>query len=145
MVNFQSFYDFLKEHHIPVLNLSRHSMPQIKDIFKFREWLLSEHSIASGFNGLPSDSIKPTQVDFDQTKVNAIMGKIADNKMPRNENDQPVLPVIVSLDHCILDGHHRYFAYKEMNRLVPVMIVAVNFNVLLKLAKEYEESDYDNP
>jgi hypothetical protein len=54
------------------------------------------------------------------------------------------LPIIISNDNRILDGHHRWLAQTQLlptagSRTIPVYRINLNIAELLKLTKEYTE------
>lgn len=123
----KSFTSFLHENttYIPGgFNIARSEMPQIKDQEKFADYLenLGYEVMAIAIS---PKIVKPTQIEFDQSKVDALVGKELD-------------PVIVSDDYFVLDGHHRYFAALQSGASnMTVYYVSVGINKLLKHAYEF--------
>lgn len=95
------------------LSYIRINQPQIDDIDAFKADLED--------NGIPhyscmksTDSLIPTQADYNDDKVMGIISDI---------NNQ-TKPIIVSNDDYILDGHHRWLGHDEVSGNVPSMVVA---------------------
>lgn len=105
-------------------NIARADMPQITDQDAFAAYL--------EFVGVqviklpvPVSNIKPTQVEFDQAKVDSIKA--------------PYGSIIVADDNFILDGHHRFFAAKADVDcdMIDAWVCATPINQLLKHAYEF--------
>lgn len=125
----KGFIDFIKEAEMCAggFNIARSQMPQIEDQEDFISFL-EERGVGSLFISLATSVIKPTQVNFDQSKVDSMKsGEIGS--------------IIVSDDFYVLDGHHRYFAAVQSgNKTIGTYFVDAGINKLLKLAYEYLES-----
>lgn len=127
----KSFTSFLYETATYVaggFNIARSEMPQIEDQEKFADYLES-----LGYDvmavAISPKILKPTQIEFDQAKVDSIKGSKSD-----------LQPIIVSDDYFVLDGHHRYFAALQMDVAnIPVYYVGVGINKLLRHAYEFIE------
>ena len=105
-------------------NISRADMPQIVDQEAFVAYL--------EFVGVqviklpvPVAHIKPTQVEFDQAKVDNIKA--------------PYGSIIVAEDNFILDGHHRFFAAKGDAGcdMIDCIMCGTPINQLLKHANDF--------
>lgn len=125
--------EYLNEDLIPFsgFSLPRNVMPQIKDMSHFLNYL-DQLTIYYNQSKQDVNQFKPTQREFDRTKVNRI----------KKELSKQTKPIIVSEDGYVLDGHHRYFAFKGSDSLINVIEVQLPINKLLKLAIDYTEA-YD--
>lgn len=127
----KSFTSFLYETATYVaggFNIARSEMPQIKDQEKFADYLESLGYEVMAIAISPT-IIKPTQIEFDQSKVDAIKGT-------------QLAPIIVSDDYFVLDGHHRYFAaLQNGDSNITVYYVSVGINKLLRHAYEFLGKD----
>lgn len=121
-----SFSQYVAQH--SAFNIARSQMPQIADQQAFVQYL--------DFVGIPVDQVDvplkqlaPTQVNFDQAKVDAIKA--------------PYGPIIVSDVGHILDGHHRYFAALADPSVdsISTYQCADPINQLLKHAKDFLEDE----
>jgi hypothetical protein len=127
----KSFKEFLQEENFntPAFCVGRQSMPQIEDNIKFVDFL-KQHRFYVSYDVIDASLIKPTQVDFDQDKVDNIIdgGQFNSNK------------VIVSSDGYLLDGHHRYLAALQTGSSIGIIRVDTTINTLLKVAIDYTEN-----
>lgn len=126
----------LKEKLVPfsAYSLPRSQMPQIKNIEHFVNY--AEHL------GLQSETFlstvelyRPTQFEYDKWKVNNI--KMDWRKNP--DSIETTKPILVSDDHFVLDGHHRYFAASQTGVSIPIVKLSLPINKLLKLALDYRD------
>ena len=114
--------------------VSRDRLPQIKredhrDFLQFLWGKGVEHTTTE----LPVSDLKPSQHSLDLDKVTRLLN---------NPSDALSKPLLVSQDHYILDGHHRWLALLNMDphAEVPVYKMSVNFPELLKATQEYPKS-----
>lgn len=106
----------------------RSQMPQINDRPDFLNYLRQAH-VSFLKQEVSVDSLKPLQSFVDRTKVKKFTIKHIYK-----------VPIIISKDNYILDGHHRYFAALE-NKLTSLNVIRVqlNINELFQLTQEYLE------
>jgi hypothetical protein len=78
--------------------------------------------------------LRATQMEFDYDKVAAMIGT------------KSKIPVLVSNDGYILDGHHRWLADYNMNKETYIDVVEIDLPILelLRVAKEYDGVEYKN-
>lgn len=87
--------------HEDSLGIAREDMPQIdsKHIDKFKKW-----SIEQGCDVEPckktAKELSPSQNELDSEKADGMYG----------DKDCLKIPIIISQDNYVLDGHHRWFA-----------------------------------
>lgn len=114
------FSDYLKENYlggdIPNIDegmkYQRANQPQIDDMDAFTNDL--DDSGVMYYTMLkPTESLIPTQVDYNDDKVMSIISDI------RNQNK----PIVVSNDNYIADGHHRWLAHDEVSGKVNSHVV----------------------
>jgi len=127
----KTFRQFLKEDQFPfsAFLVARLSMPQIKNIPHFINYInhlgiKTEEKVISNI-----DSYSPTQFDFDQDKVDRII----------EDDEKRSKPILVSSDGYILDGHHSYQAASQSGLAATVIEIDLNINKALKLAIDYVE------
>lgn len=108
--------------------ISRDNMPQIKNVKDYVNFI-DRQQIDVVFRIMRVDHFKPTQINFDQEKVDRI----------KNDTNNDATPIVVSEDGFILDGHHRYFAAVQTESEIPVYLIGLPINKLLKLTNDYLE------
>ncbi|MDD5150158.1 MAG: hypothetical protein PHC28_06695 [Flavobacterium sp.] len=113
--------------HIP-----RKDMPQIRSdlVPKYLDFL-SEHGIKYTKKKIEVSNLKSTQGELDINKVIPMMDK--DNEA----NDKPI---IVSEDHYVLDGHHRFAALycKDKKLTLTCYVIGLKIQDLLNITKEFD-------
>jgi hypothetical protein len=118
-----SFNQYVTEQSIAGgFNIPRASMPQIADQEGFAKYLeFIGISVVKGPVALAS--IKPTQTEYDQAKVDSMTA--------------PYGSIIVANDSFILDGHHRYFGALRDQDEIDAYSCDATINQLLKHANDY--------
>jgi hypothetical protein len=111
--------------------LSRVQMPQINDVVSFKRFL-DKMNVSHSEQSKQWDTLTPSQIDFDQEKVNKIKSSIEFSSM------DPVIVAKTSSGSYILDGHHRYYALKQAGLDVPVLEVTIEPTDLLRLMYAYQ-------
>lgn len=121
-----SFSQYVAQH--SAFNIARSQMPQIADPQAFVQYL-DFVGIPVEIVDVPLKQLAPTQVNFDQAKVDAIKA--------------PYGPIIVSDVGHILDGHHRYFAalVDPDTDSISTYQCAAPINQLLKHAKDFLDDE----
>jgi hypothetical protein len=123
----KTFTDFIKEQQTLVnggFNIARSQMPQMNDIQKFLRYLNSIGVFYAGEYSVPISSIKPTQIEFDQEKVDGM--------------ELSYKPIIISSDWFILDGHHRFYKHSDAQKShMNVIQVDATINQLLSIAQDF--------
>jgi len=117
------------------LNIERSSLPQVtsSDIPDFLHWLRLKKNIDSTYAEIPVDSLSLTQGDFNESKIRNLMGP---------QSDALDEPILVSQDHYIIDGQHRFLALLNLSAESTIPAIIIHANVLEALAatKEYPNS-----
>lgn len=129
----KSFKTFLEESQTFVsggFNIARSEMPQLNDIDAFIDHIERSGILALNIE-LHVDSLKPTQIEYDQSKVDSMIGKDLGR-------------IVVSNDLFVLDGHHRYFAAAQSGvRTIKAVLVDTTINKLLNAAYAFLEGSSD--
>lgn len=129
----QRFKQFLTEYGSQPFSaflVARVSMPQINNVNDFTNFL--DQLGVDVVSGLQSVShLHPTQTDYDQEKVDRIVSHM--------HTDNDLTPIIISNDGFVADGHHRYYAAKQSELEINVLVVSLPINKLLKLMYDYTE------
>ena len=129
----KSFKTFLEESQTFVsggFNIARSEMPQLNDIDAFIDHIERSGILALNIE-LRVDSLKPTQIEYDQAKVDSMIGKDLGR-------------IVVSNDLFVLDGHHRYFAAAQSGvETIKAVLVDTTINKLLSAAYAFLEGSSD--
>ena len=138
--------DMIKEQVINLdhgLGLSRADLPQIKstDVSDFRRWM-DEKGIESFETRMEVGELTPIQKEINTDKT--------DSMRTAHETGQIDLvsgkPVMVTMDEYLIDGHHRWYALREMDP--ETEMETINFNTtareFLELVKEYPKVSFKN-
>lgn len=91
-----------------LLEIRREDLPQVKgkDLSEMLR-IFAENGIKYRTGNVPTDILKPTQEDGKPSKVDAIATAITQG--------ESTPPIVISVDGWILDGHHRWLAYKKLS------------------------------
>ena len=97
------------------LGFKRKEMPQIegKNIPKFLDYLKSE-GVKYTEKLVDSKSLRPTQSQFNRDKIQGMIDTIDSKKQ---------MPIMVSKDNYVIDGHHRWLAHYNLDRKMPVIVI----------------------
>jgi hypothetical protein len=108
-------------------------MPQIDDVTSFVQNLEQNHQISSVKMRVAVGQLYPTQKHFDKFKVERIVAKLLDNDAELINK-----PIVISRDNFILDGHHRWAAFKTLsdNNTMYVHKVSAPIERLVDIAKD---------
>lgn len=112
------------------LNLPRANLPQVRDKEAFKDWLTKHNISWTVAPNYPAIELKPTQFDFDYTKV---------DNMSQNPEKHRHNPVIVAQDCHICDGHHRWAGILRADPAGTIAVLMVNVPIqnLLGLAHQF--------
>ncbi len=97
-------------------------MPQFttpKDIQHYRNFIKKSYGIGSKRGTRRAGQLRPSQEEINRERVEDVKDDIEEKKL------DPRVPLIVSADNYVIDGHHRWAAYKSKHprRPLPVLIV----------------------
>lgn len=110
---------------------SRRNMPQIDNFEDFMKDIVTiGYKIIS--KSVDVDSLKPTQHDFNDEKIKAILDKKSYNSKP----------IIITNDDYILDGHHRWKACCQAKDSQDVIQIDLDFENLYDLVKDKDYVSY---
>lgn len=126
----KTFNEFINQSDYSAFTIGRNSMPQIDNMDSFLKWMDDNGESYYKHPNMETDLLKPTQFDYDQSKVDDII---------LNGNfDKPVL---IGSDFYVLDGHHRYYAAKQSNNVLNVVRSRnKTINQLMRLVLDFKES-----
>ncbi len=137
--------DMIKEEVINLdygLGLSRAELPQIKstDMQNFRDWLKSDKGVESFESKMEVGELSPIQKEINLEKTNSMKAKHGAGDIDLVSGK----PVMVSADEFIIDGHHRWYALRELDDTIEMETINIDLPVkqLLAVAKEYPNVSY---
>ncbi|HYD32969.1 MAG TPA: hypothetical protein VEA39_00235, partial [Methylophilaceae bacterium] len=109
------------------LGIPRDQMPQIKAEHRGAMTnFLNARGIDHVQEEVPASSLKPTQAEFSQSKVDKAKGFEGGDRS-----------ILVSQDGHVLDGHHQWLARLENNKTVPVIRLNAPIQKLLQEVREF--------
>jgi hypothetical protein len=115
------------------LGIPRRLMPQFsspKDIENFVRFAEKKYGIRSHRGTRRAARLRPSQEEINRERVEGVKEEIKEKKL------DPAVPLVVSRDGYVIDGHHRWAAYKDhqpMKRL-PVLLVEAPARDVLSVA-----------
>jgi len=126
------------------MGLSRMELPQIKstDVPEFIDWL-DEKGVDSVRTSMEVGELTPIQKEINLQKTDSMAAKHEEGAIDLSTGK----PVMVSGDEYLVDGHHRWYALRELdpnNKLDVVMIDAPILD-LLSLMKEFPKTSFKSP
>lgn len=115
--------------------ISREKLPQImqKDVDEFINFLKNK-----GINvdqvQFPVNELIPTQSKLNVDKIKMLIKKSIE--------DLKTTPIFITTNNEILDGHHRYYALKTLdkNTLIPTLKIELSFNDAVKQMKSFPKT-----
>lgn len=118
------------------LGIQRKDMPQItKDNLEGYKAFLKSKGIQVSDKKMKPWRVKPTQTYIDTDKVDSQVKNIKDGGKTK---------IIVSSDNYILDGHHSWGAYMEIdpNGDMPVIFINSPIKEILKISKDFHGVEF---
>ena len=111
------------------LGFKRKEMPQIegKNIPKFLDYLRSE-GVKYTEKLVDSKSLRPTQSQFNQDKIQSMIDTIDQKKQH---------PIMVSKDGYVIDGHHRWLAHYNTDKQMPVIMIDLKIDDALEKMHDF--------
>ncbi len=123
------------------LGISRNELPQIKstDVPEFIEWLESQ-GMESFDASFPVGALKPVQKEINLEKVFSMAEKHKAGEIDLSKGK----PLMTSSDEHIIDGHHRWYALRELDPKNEIDIIMIDSSVrkLIELMKEFPKTSY---
>jgi hypothetical protein len=115
------------------LGIPRKLMPQFnspRDIKNFTGFILKRYGIRSKRGTRKAGQLRPSQEEINRERVEDVQEDIREKKL------NPNVPLIVSADNYVIDGHHRWAAYKAKypRKRLPVLIVDDSARDVLSMA-----------
>jgi hypothetical protein len=123
------------------LGISRNELPQIKstDVPEFIEWLETQN-IESFDASFPVGALKPVQREINLEKVFSMAEKHKAGEIDLSKGK----PLMTSSDEHIIDGHHRWYALRELDPKNEIDIIMIDSSArkLIELMKEFPKTSY---
>ena len=123
------------------LGISRNELPQIKstDVPEFIQWLESQN-IESFDASFPVGDLKPVQREINLEKVFSMAEKHKAGEIDLSKGK----PLMTSSDEHIIDGHHRWYALRELDPKNEIDIIMIDSSArkLIELMKEFPKTSY---
>jgi hypothetical protein len=115
------------------LGIPRRLMPQFtsaRDIQSFTKFIDKFYGIKAVKGTRRAGQLRPSQEEINRVKVEGVTEEIKAKKL------NPNVPLIVSADGFVIDGHHRWAAYKshQPSKKMPVLIVKDTARDVLSMA-----------
>ena len=115
------------------LGIPRKLMPQFNsaaDIKNFTTFIRREFDVDSTRGYRRAGQLRPSQEEINRERVEDVHEDIVDKKL------DPKVPLVISADNYVIDGHHRWAAYKAHHPHVkmPVLIVGASARDTLGMA-----------
>lgn len=110
-------------------NIPRKLMPQIYDVKEFAKKIREKFGVDSRRKTMRARNLKPSQNQINRGIVHDVIHSIETRRMKKN-------PLVVSKDCYVIDGHHRWAAYKKMDpsMRIPVLMIDAPVNDALGIA-----------
>jgi len=120
------------------LGYNREQLPQLRSHYK-DEFIeeLKKDNVNVNYTYLNPNILKPSQKEVNYKKIKKLNEKIV------FENN-----ILISNDNYVIDGHHRWFYFKNLKKDIPCILVDLTFSELIKRLKNFgktEFSDIDSP
>lgn len=115
------------------LGIPRRLMPQFttpRDIRSFMSFAEKQYGVKSRRATRRAGQLRPSQEEINRERVEDVKEDIVAKKL------NPNVPLIVSRDGYVIDGHHRWAAYKshEPSKKMPVLLVGAPARDVLSIA-----------
>ena len=100
-------------------DIPRKLMPQIYDAAAFAKTIKTKYGVKSHRTKLNMNGLRPSQNEINEERVDSVIKDIKAKKLSHKN------PIVISEDGFIVDGHHRWAAYKKYNPelKIPVLVV----------------------
>ena len=126
------------------MGVSRMELPQIKstDVPEFIEWLESK-DVDALETSMEVGEMTPVQKEINLQKTDSMAAKHEQGEIDLSTGK----PVMVSSDEYLVDGHHRWYALRELdprNKLNAIMVDSPILE-LISLMREFPKTSYKRP
>jgi hypothetical protein len=110
-------------------DIPRKLMPQIYDAGEFAATVKSKYGVNSSIKKVEVGKLRPSQNEISYDRVSGVIQAIKDGSLDKN-------PIVVSADGYVVDGHHRWAAYKKTKpgAKLPALVIDLPIKEALGLA-----------
>ena len=126
------------------MGISRMELPQIKstDVPEFIDWLESK-GVDSLKTSMEVGELTPVQKEINLEKTDSMAAKHEAGEIDLSTGK----PVMVSSDEYLVDGHHRWYALRELNPSNKLDAIMIDSPILelISLMKEFPKTSYKRP
>jgi len=126
------------------LKMPRMNLPQIKstDVSNFCEWLES-NGVDCLRTSVQVGELTPVQKEINLDKVESMKMKHLDGQIDLSNGK----PIMISNDEHLVDGHHRWYALKDLDETNKIDVVIIDAPILelISLMKQYPKTSYKKP
>jgi hypothetical protein len=93
-------------------------MPQIYNVKGFSKKIKRKFNMKTRALTMKAKALKPSQNEINEERVDDVIEKIGPKRKIRD-------PVVISKDHYVVDGHHRWAAMKKAapEKSIPVVMI----------------------
>jgi ParB-like chromosome segregation protein Spo0J len=104
-------------------------MPQIYDATEFAKTIKTKYGVKSAIKKVEVQTLRPSQNEISSERVSGVIQAIKDGSLDKN-------PMVISADGYVVDGHHRWAAYKKHKPTakLPVLVIDLPIKEALGLA-----------
>ena len=115
-------------------NIDRKGMPQVaeNDLAAFLKYL-KNNDIEVKEKTVQASELKASQGQFHKEKIKKIIKSIEANELEYK-------PLLVSKDNYIVDGHHRWLAFLNLDKKIDIYKININFEDLYKTMEKFPKS-----
>jgi hypothetical protein len=126
------------------LGIPRKYMPQIlksEDVTRFKKFLKKTYKVKTRRTTLTARNLHPSQGEISRKRIQRIKNMIEREGLL----DKVTVPLVVSKNNYILDGHHRWAAYrvKKPDYKLPVLQIDAPIKDILAMAVSWGSSYSD--
>ena len=126
------------------LRMPRMNLPQIKstDVLDFCKWLESK-GVECVKASIQVGELTPIQKEINLDKIESMKKKHVNNQIDLSNGK----PIMVSGDEHLVDGHHRWYALKDLNESNEIDVIIIDAPILdlISLMKQYPKTSYKKP
>ena len=104
------------------LGIPRKYMPQLlatTDVMRFRKFVKKAYRIGSRRTTMRAKNLRPSQSEISRKRIKNMIEK-------EGVLDKITVPLVVSQDHYVVDGHHRWAAFRMKAPKRPMEVIVID-------------------